>query len=138
MNRETFFHTTKAGDTTMGTPLQQRSYELTLRVANIWLHGQGADHSLDIHRRLFEAATDIGAWTEKAAGAPSREIFRNCLYEINTSTRLVKLWIRLLDDLGMVDPEVASPLHDVAEEVHRLVLSALRTCRDSAMNGVTA
>jgi hypothetical protein len=34
----------------MGTPLQQRSYELTLRVANIWLHGQGAGHSLDIHR----------------------------------------------------------------------------------------
>jgi hypothetical protein len=38
----------------------------------------------------------------------------------------------------MVDPEVASPLHDIAEEVHRLVLSALRTCRENAMNGVTA
>jgi four helix bundle protein len=119
----------------MGTPLQQRAYELTLRVANIWVQGQGAGQALDVHRRLFDAAADIGAWTEKAAGAPSREAFRTALYEINTSTRLVKLWLRLLDDLGFIDPEAASPLNEVAEEVHRLVLAALRTCRDGVTNG---
>jgi hypothetical protein len=119
----------------MGTPLQQRAYELTLRVANIWVQGQGAGQALEVHRRLFDAAADLGAWTEKAAGAPSREAFRTALYEINTSTRLVKLWLRLLDDLGFIDPESASPLHDVAEEVHRLTLAALRTCRDGVQNG---
>ncbi len=119
----------------MGTPLQQRAYELTLRVANLWVQGQGAGQALELHKRLFDAATDIGMWTERAAGAASRDTFRSALYEINTSTRLVKLWLRLLDDLGCIDPESASPLHDVAEEVHRLTLAALRTCRDSVQNG---
>jgi hypothetical protein len=119
----------------MGTPLQQRAYELTLRVANLWVQGQGAGQAREVHRRLFDAATDIGMWTERAAGASSRDIFRAALYELNTSTRLVKLWLRLLDDLGCIEPEIASPLHDVAEEVHRLVLSSLRTCRDTVQNG---
>lgn len=119
----------------MGTPLQQRAYELTLRVANLWMLGQGAGHALDLYKRLFDAATDVGMWTERAAGAASRDLFRSALYEVNTSTRLVKLWLRLLDDLGCIDPESASPLHDVAEEVHRLTLSALRTCRDTVQNG---
>lgn len=120
----------------MGTPLQQRSYELTLRVANIWMQGQGAGHALDVHRRLFDAASDLGAWTERAAGAPSRENFRACLYDVNINVRLVKLWLRLLDDLGFIEPEVASPLHDLAEEVHRLAISAIRTTRESAPKGV--
>lgn len=116
----------------MGTPLQQRSYELTLRVANIWMQGQGAGQAVDLHRRLFEAASDLGAWTERAAGAASRDAFRRCLYEVNTQTRLVKLWIKLLDDLGFIEPENASPLHDLSEEVHRLVLAALRTTRTTS------
>lgn len=116
----------------MGTPLQQRSYELTLRVANIWMQGQGAGHALDVHRRLFEAAADLGAWTERAAGSSSREGFRSCLYEVNTNVRLVKLYIRLLDDLGFIEPEAASPLHDLSEEVHRLTMAALRTARDTS------
>ncbi|MBK6291136.1 MAG: hypothetical protein IPH85_01235 [Ignavibacteria bacterium] len=116
----------------MGTPLQQRSYELTLRVANIWMQGQGAGHALDVHRRLFEAAADLGAWTERAAGSSSRDVFRSCLYEVNTNVRLVKLYIRLLDDLGFIEPEAASPLHDLSEEVHRLTMAALRTARDTS------
>jgi len=115
----------------MGTPLQQRSYELTLRVASIWMQGQGAGHALDVHRRLFDAASDLGAWTERAAGAPSREVFRACLYDVNTNVRLVKLWLRLLDDLGFIEPEAASPLHDLAEEVQRLAIAAIRTSRGS-------
>lgn len=96
------------------------------------MHGQGAGHALDVHRRLFEAASDLGAWTERAAGASSREVFRTCVYEVNTNVRLVKLWIRLLDDLGFIDPESASPLHDLAEEVQRLAIAAIRTTRESS------
>ncbi len=115
----------------MVSPLQQRSYELTLRVAGISVHAHGgAECARDIHRLLFSAAMDLGAWTERAAGAASRELFRAGLYEINVHVRLVKLWIRLLDDLGAVDPEAACPLHDLAEEIHRLCITALRTARD--------
>jgi len=95
------------------------------------MQGQGAGHALDVHRRLFDAASDLGAWTERAAGAPSREVFRACLYDVNTNVRLVKLWLRLLDDLGFIEPEAASPLHDLAEEVQRLAIAAIRTSRGS-------
>ncbi len=116
----------------MRTPLQERAYELTLRAASIRLEAQGGGVAVELHRRLFESATDLGAWTERAAGAPSREVFRSCLYEINTHIRLVKLWVALLDDLGAVEPEAASPLEALAEEVQRLAISAIRTLRDGA------
>ncbi len=115
----------------MRTPLQERSYELTLRAASIRLTSPNSAAAAELHRRLFATASDLGAWTERAAGAPSRDVFRTCLYEVNTHVRIVKLWVGLLDDLGAVEPEAASPLHDLAEEVHRLVLGAIRTVRDT-------
>lgn len=114
----------------MASPLQQRCYELAVRASHLWISGQGALHARELHRRLFETSVDLGAWTERAAGAPSREVFRSCIYELNTHVRLVKLWVRLLDDVGAIEPEQAVPLHELAEEIHRLVLAALRTTRD--------
>jgi hypothetical protein len=115
----------------MASPLQQRCYEMAVRASHLWISGQGAHHARELHRRLFEASVDLGAWTERAAGAPSREVFRSCIYELNTHVRLVKLWVRLLDDVGAIEPEQAVPLHELAEEIHRLVLAALRTTRDT-------
>ena len=115
----------------MASPLQQRCYELAVRASHLWISGQGARHARELHRRLFETSVDLGAWTERAAGAPSREVFRSCIYELNTHVRLVKLWVRLLDDVGAIEPEQAVPLHELAEEIHRLVLAALRTTRDT-------
>ena len=115
----------------MASPLQQRCYELAVRASHLWISGQGAHNARELHRRLFETSVDLGAWTERAAGAPSREVFRSCIYELNTHVRLVKLWVRLLDDVGAIEPEQAVPLHELAEEIHRLVLAALRTTRDT-------
>lgn len=120
----------------MASPLQQRCYELAVRASHLWITGQGAPQARELHRRLFDASMDLGAWTERAAGASSRDVFRSCIYELNTHVRLVKLWIRLLDDVGEIEPEVATPLHDLAEEIHRLVLAALRTTRDAAAEPV--
>ena len=41
------------------------------------------------------------------------------------------MWLRVLDDLGRIAPEVAHPLHDTAEEVHRLVIAALSTSKQN-------
>lgn len=80
-----------------------------------------------VARRLFEAAAEIGVWMERAGGAPSRERFREALHEVHVGVRQVKMWLRILDDLGRISPEAASPLHDTAEEVQRLVVAALRS-----------
>lgn len=111
----------------MGTPLQQRAYELSLRVSQAWIVGKGARHSEDMLARLFEAGTSAGVFIEQATAASSKELFRARLHDANTRIRVVKFWIRLLDDLALIEPETASSLHESAEELHALLFAALRT-----------
>jgi len=111
----------------MPTPLQQKSYELLLRTASAEIDLAGDWRIEAVLRRLFGAATDLGTWMERATSAPSRDSFRGALHELHACVRQVKLWVKVLDDLGRIAPEAASPLHDAAEEVHRLIVAALRT-----------
>lgn len=114
---------------TMPSPLQQRSYELIVRAGSIPVK-QPLDPRVQLLlERLFRNAIDLGAELECALGGMDREMFQYHTYELNMLIRQVKLWIRLLDDLGEIEPEVAQPLHAIAEEVHALVLAALRTLK---------
>lgn len=113
----------------MPTPLQERAYELLVRISSAEIDCK-SDHRLaTIALRLFDAAVDINAAMEQAVSATDRAAFRIHLHKVNCGVRMLKLWLRLLDDLGRIDPEVGSPLHDAAEEVHCLVVSALRSSR---------
>ena len=118
----------------MPTPLQKKSYELLIRTASAEIDLTGDWRVEAVLRRLFGAATELGTWMERATSAPSRAIFRDALHEIHACVRQVKLWVRVLDDLGRITPEAASPLHDAAEEVHSLVVSALKTSAVSSIS----
>ena len=113
----------------MPTPLQQRSYELIVRAGSVPVR-QPLDPRVQLLlERLFRNATDLGAELEMALGGMDREMFSFHTYELNMLIRQVKLWIRVLDDLGEIEPEAAQPLHALAEEVHSLTLAALRTMK---------
>ena len=132
----------------MPTPLQSKSYELLIRAASTDIDVAGDWRIEAVVRRLFSSASDLGMYVEKASGSSSRSLFRSALHEVHNSVRQVKLWLRVLDDLGRITPEAASPLHDTAEDVHRLVVTALRTSsvdapqvnavRSRAPNGISS
>ena len=84
----------------MPTPLQQRSYELLIRTASTDIDVAGDWRIEAVIRRLFTAASDLGMWMEKATGSSSRALFRSALHEVHACVRQVKLWLRVLDDLG--------------------------------------
>jgi hypothetical protein len=111
----------------MPTPLQHRSYELLIRTASAPIDVGGDWRVERVVRKLFDAASNLGTWMMKASAASSRESFRSALHEVHACVREVKMWVGVLDDLGRIDPEAASPLHEAAEEVHRLVIQSLRT-----------
>lgn len=120
----------------MPTPLQDRVYELLVRTGSAQISAD--DWRVErISRLLFRDAADLGSALERALGGADRSHFSSHLYEANTLTRQIKLWLRLLDDLGAVEPEQGAPIHALAEEVHTLILAALRTAKASA-NGVSA
>lgn len=116
----------------MGTPLQQKAYLLGVLSVKAGInHSQGAGALLD---RMVLAGVLAGASVEEAVAAPSRDVFRKCLFGANEQVRILKFWIRLLDDCELLPPEAATELHDAAEEVHRLVLASLRSSH-SQTNG---
>jgi hypothetical protein len=115
----------------MPTPLQERAYELLIRVTTVDVDTCDDGRVETIAMNLFSAAVELGTNLEVATSAPDRQTFRAALAVVNSQVKMVKLWLRVLDDLGRIAPEVASPLHDAAEEVHRLVITALRTSATS-------
>ncbi|MDZ4745494.1 MAG: four helix bundle protein [bacterium] len=109
----------------MGTPLQQKAYLLGVLTVKAGIaYSKGSGVLLD---RMVLAGVLAGASVEEAVAAPSREVFRKRLFGANEQVRVLKFWIRLLDDCSVLPPETATELHDAAEEVHRLVLASLRS-----------
>ncbi|NQW29802.1 MAG: four helix bundle protein [Ignavibacteria bacterium] len=119
----------------MSSTMQQRSYELVVRVSHLWREQQGANQSREIYYKLFAAASEVGECIERATGAANRQQFRRCLFAANTQIKIVKLWIGVLDDIGEIEPETACPLQANAEEVHALLLASIRSSKPVVANG---
>ena len=117
----------------MPSPLPERSYELLLRIASVTVEAGANERTKQIATQLFTSALDLSIALESASAAPNRIAFRQFLSDAHASLKHVKLWLRLLDDLGRIEPEAAHPLGTLAEEVHRILLSALR--KSSQLNG---
>ncbi len=114
----------------MPTPLQDKSYELFVRTATLNVD-VGADLRIQYAaQRLFQECTSLVAELEAAFCASHREHFQQHLYSALRNVRVLKVITRLLDDVGRINPEAGEPLEDAAEEVHRLVLAALRTSKN--------
>lgn len=111
----------------MCTPLQDRSYELLIRVASSDVAAGSNERARQIAKHLFEATLEVSSSIELATAAPNRTEFRLLLSKAHGALKSMKLWLRLLDDLGRIEPESAYPMSTVAEEVHRLLLAALHT-----------
>jgi len=82
-----------------------------------------------IYQELFKSCLMLGSDMEDAACSSDRFEFRFLLHQVHSSLRQVKLYLKLLDDLGRIEPEAAVPLRDAAEEIHRLVIAALATSK---------
>lgn len=111
----------------MSTPLQSRSYELLLRIATVSVEVGNNDRARQIAMQMFNSCLEVSIAVETATAASDRLEFRQLLTKAHGCLKQVKLWLRLLDDLGRIEPEAAFPMATLAEEVHRLLLAALRT-----------
>jgi hypothetical protein len=112
----------------MPTPLQDRAYELLIRASSIPIASDDF-RVKSVCERMFSDAVNLGQALEAAMAAPDRSTFQRYLRVGLTCVRTIKLWVRVLDDLGSIMPEAGAPLLDVAEEVHRLLLAAMRTAK---------
>jgi hypothetical protein len=122
------------------TPIQDHTYELALTVSRYCLAREGASALTEFDAALRRHAVRSALQVECAVGAQSRTHFGQSLYAANQEIRMVKLCLRLLDDLELMDPTVGEHLGDMAEEAHRVVLAAIRTSRkvrESESQGVS-
>ncbi len=115
----------------MPTPLQDRAYELLLRVVTMPIDYEGNNRVKAVAEALFVDSMDVAVALEQALSSANRTDFVACLNTAHTKLKKLKLWLRVLDDVGRIMPESVAPLHDTAEEVHRLLLAAIRTSKNN-------
>lgn len=113
----------------MPTPLQESSYELLVRSTSVSFETNGDWRHEKLLEFMHEAAIQVNTAITDATTSPDRNSFLRSIGRCNTWVRRMKVLLQVLDDLGTMNTEDAHALHASAEEVQRLVMSAMRTAK---------
>lgn len=113
----------------MSNPLVDKSYAFAVRVVKACQHLTDAQREFVLSKQLLRSGTSIGANIEESQGGISKADFSAKLSIAYKESRETKYWIKLLRDTGYLKPNAANSLIDDADEICRLLFTAIRTAR---------
>ena len=110
-----------------GNVIQTKSYEFALEIVRVcqWLANERKERV--ISQKLIRSGTSIGANVEEAIGAQSKRDFYSKLRISYKEARETHYWLRLLRDVGHLDPVQSEHLIGDCEELLKILCSILKT-----------
>lgn len=112
--------------------IQNRTLHLALRIATL---GQDVEYRRIVRqtviRQLVRAATSIGANVEEASAAQTKPDFVAKMAVARKESREVNFWLKLAEDLRIVDDVDWRELRREAMEVSRVVAAITRNAQRS-------
>ena len=109
--------------------LVEKSYAFAMRIVKAYQHLNAEKREFVLSKQLLRSGTSIGANIAEAQGGISKADF-SAKYSISyKEARETKYWIKLLRDTGYLDEKGANSLLSDADELCRLLFSAIRTAR---------
>lgn len=109
----------------------EKSYSFALRVIETYKTLRIAQKEFILSKQLLRSGTSIGANIEEAEGAPSKKDFANKLSVSLKESRETRYWLRLLRDSSFLEKSTADSLIDDCDELIRILVSILKTTRNS-------
>lgn len=111
------------------TPITTKSYEFAIRIVRTFKHLSEEKREFVLSKQLLRCGTSIGANVEEAQGGISKADFSAKLAIAYKEARESKYWIKLLRDTQyLTNPQASSLLSD-ADELCRILYSAIKTSR---------
>jgi len=111
------------------TPIIEKSYAFAIRIVKACQYLSVAKREFTLSKQLLRCGTSIGANVEEAQGGISKADFSSKLSIAYKEARETKYWLKLLRDTDYFTPQAANSLLADADELCRLLFSAIRTAR---------
>lgn len=116
-------------------PLLLKSLDFGVRIARLSRYIKRVIRDFDLSSQLLRAGTSIGANIAEAQGAQSRSDFIAKLHVSLKECYEIYFWLHLLKLLGDITEKEFNSLYRDAEELGRLLNSALTTAKYRNVKG---
>ena len=103
--------------------LQAKSFDLTVKVVNLYKHLGAKARKIDIPMRLFYSATSIGANVSEAKRAQSKEAFDSKIRLALQGATESKYWLRVLYKNDNLNKNEYNSIHGEVEALISLLES---------------
>ena len=115
----------------MSNALVDKSYAFAVRIVNAYRHLSETQREFVLSKQLLRSGTSIGANTAESQGGISKADFSAKLSIAYKEALETKYWIRLLHDTHYLETPAAESLLADADELCRLLFTAIRTSRSN-------
>jgi len=109
--------------------VQKKSYNFAVGMVKLCRVIVEEKREYILSKQLLRSGTSIGANVEEAIGGQSRRDFVAKLTIAYKKARETHYWLRLLQDAGILEPNVAQKFGQDCEELLRILTSILRTLK---------
>lgn len=114
-----------------------KSYSFSIRIIKLHLHlCKDQKEIYSISKQLLRAATSIGANVEEALGGHTEKDFCAKMSIAYKEARETRYWLRLLTDVKVIEPTLASSFMVDIEELIKILGSIIKTVKNKTGKGI--
>jgi len=117
----------------MSDPLREKAFSFSLRVVKLSDHLQKEFREFTLSRKVLDAGVNIGLFIEEARQGEDRSEFQQKYSIANKEAFKANYLLRLVHGGGFVNDEHSRSLLNDCEELQRMLISAIKTTRRSAV-----
>jgi len=111
--------------------LQEKSYKFALRIVKLSQYLNDEKREFVLSKKILDSGTAIGVLIEEARQGENRADFTQKFSVANKEAFKTNFWLRLLRDGDFLSEKQAQSLLADCEELQRLLISSLKTAKQS-------
>ncbi len=111
--------------------LQEKSYKFALRIVKLSQYLNDEKREFVLSKKILDSGTAIGVLIEEAKQGENRADFLQKFYVANKEAFKTNFWLRLLRDGDFLSEKQAQSLLADCEELQKLLISSLKTAKQS-------
>ena len=111
--------------------LQEKSYKFALRIVKLSQYLNDEKREFVLSKKILDSGTAIGVLIEEAKQGENRADFLQKFSVANKEAFKTNFWLRLLRDGDFLSEKQAQSLLANCEELQKLLISSLKTAKQS-------
>ncbi len=111
--------------------LQEKSYKFALRIVKLSQYLNDEKREFVLSKKILDSGTAIGVLIEEAKQGENRADFLQKFSVANKEAFKTNFWLRLLRDGDFLSEKQAQSLLADCEELQKLLISSLKTAKQS-------